>query len=180
MTGWTGTGIAGVQQRRLTVHADERGSFQEAWRESWMTSIGGSMRQANVSVSRPGVLRGLHVHLRQADLWVVLDGHPFIALVDVRPGGRTGRPSVQTIAGQPGDALSIPAGVAHGFYARDAVTLLYLVTREFDGSDELGFAWDDPDAAVPWPAGQPVLSPRDASAPPLAQVLDRLGGQPQG
>ena len=180
MTGWAGTGIAGVQQRRLTVHADERGSFQEVWRESWMTGIGGSMRQANLSISRAGVLRGLHVHLRQADLWVVLDGHPFIALVDVRPGGGTRRPGVQTIEGQPGDALYIPAGVAHGFYARDGLTLLYLVTHEFDGIDELGFAWDDADAAVPWPAVQPVLSPRDALAPPLAQVLDRLGGQPQG
>ena len=32
-----------------------------------------------------------------------------------------------------------------------AARLLYLVTNEYDGSDELGFAWDDPAAGVPWP-----------------------------
>ena len=29
--------------------------------------------------------------------------------------------------------------------------LIYLVTNEYDGSDELGFAWDDPAVGVPWP-----------------------------
>ena len=46
----------------------------------------------------------------------------------------------------------IPTGVAHGFLALEPLELLYLVTNEFDGRDELGFAWDDPAVGVPWPA----------------------------
>ena len=43
----------------------------------------------------------------------------------------------------------IPAGVAHGFLALEPLELLYLVTNLYDGSDELGFAWDDPAVARP-------------------------------
>ena len=46
----------------------------------------------------------------------------------------------------------IPTGVAHGFLALEPLQLVYLVTNEYDGSDELGFAWDDPAVGVPWPA----------------------------
>ena len=45
----------------------------------------------------------------------------------------------------------IPTGVAHGFLAIEPLQLVYLVTNEYDGADELGFAWDDPAVAVPWP-----------------------------
>ncbi|MDQ3448380.1 MAG: dTDP-4-dehydrorhamnose 3,5-epimerase [Chloroflexota bacterium] len=65
--------------------------------------------------------------------------------------------------------------MAHGFNALSDLELVYLVTNEFDGSDEFGFRWDDPAAAVPWPTSQPILSERDASAPDLAAVLRELG-----
>ena len=76
--------------------------------------------------------------------------------------------------------VQIPAGVAHGFLALEAVELVYLVTTEYDGTDERGFAWDDPLAAVPWPLpvptsdGRPILSDRDRSNPSLAELVARL------
>lgn len=179
-TDWQASRIEGVWRRQLDVRPDDRGSFMELWRASWLDGLpslhpGASMRQANVSRSAPGVLRGLHLHQRQADLWVVLDGHPLVALVDVRPAlTRTGRPGAVTFDTAPGDAIFIPEGVAHGFYARDAITLVYLVTNEYDGTDELGFAWNDPDAAVPWPDSHPLVSDRDGSAPPLSELLGEL------
>jgi dTDP-4-dehydrorhamnose 3,5-epimerase len=78
--------------------------------------------------------------------------------------------------------VDIPAGVAHGFLALEPLELVYLVTNEYDGSDELGFAWDDPLAAVPWPAtpgttaGRPIVSERDRSNPSLRALVDRLRG----
>jgi len=178
-TGWQPTSLPGVRRRSLTFHPDDRGAFAELWREAWMKELGltdaVAVRQANLSRSRPGVLRGLHVHQRQADLWMVVDGHPVVGLVDVRPAlTGAGEPRAETIQAAPGDLLYLPEGVAHGFFARDELTLLYFVTNEYDGSDELGFAWDDPLAGVQWPDGQPILSPRDASAPPLADLLAQL------
>ena len=76
--------------------------------------------------------------------------------------------------------MTIPTGVAHGFLALTDLTLLYLVTNEYDGSDELGFAWDDPAVGVPWPPvaatsdGRPILSDRDRSNPSLAELVERL------
>jgi dTDP-4-dehydrorhamnose 3,5-epimerase-like enzyme len=185
--------IPGIRLDRLVRHADPRGSLREVWRASWYAGAGGAaldpgsaavagFAQANVSVSAPGVLRGLHLHRRQLDHWVVLDGRATVALVDVRPMlDGAACPVVDVLELEADDRLVIPAGVAHGFLAQAPLTLLYLVTAEYDGSDELGFAWDDPVASVPWPAaptpdGRPVLSDRDRAAPSLRSLVERLRG----
>src|SRR3989442_9128488 len=137
--------------------------------------------QANLSSSAAGVLRGLHYHRRQLDYWVVASGRAFVALVDVRPlTTRTGnRGVVETRELAADQWVVIPAGVAHGFLALEPLELLYLVTNEYDGSDKLGFAWDDPAVGVPWPSvpgtpdGRPVLSDRDRSNPSLAELVER-------
>jgi dTDP-4-dehydrorhamnose 3,5-epimerase-like enzyme len=60
------------------------------------------------------------------------------------------------------------------------------VTNEFDGSDELGFAWDDPAVAVRWPVleatpdGRPILSDRDRSNPPLRELVAGLAAKAGG
>ncbi len=176
------SGLLGVRYGTLTRHADVRGSFTELWRASTLGAGTGSVAQANLSTSSPGVLRGLHLHRRQLDYWVVVAGRAFVALVDARPGvaGLPGPAAVETRELVPGDWVVIPAGVAHGFLALEALQLLYLVTNEYNGSDELGFAWDDPAVGVPWPAvsatpdGRPIVSERDASNPPLVELVARL------
>ena len=138
--------------------------------------------QANLSTSAAGVLRGLHLHRRQLDYWVVADGRAWVALVDARPmlDGSGTRPIVETRELVADATVTIPAGVAHGFLALEALTLVYLVTAEYDDTDELGFAWDDPLAAVPWPVvpgqadGRPILSGRDRSNPSLAHLVEHL------
>jgi dTDP-4-dehydrorhamnose 3,5-epimerase len=138
--------------------------------------------QANLSTSSAGVLRGLHLHRRQLDHWIVIEGRALVALVDVRPlmAGTAERPLVEVREVPVDSTVTIPAGVAHGFLALEPLELVYLVTNEFDGSDELGFAWDDPLAAIPWPAvagtpdGRPILSDRDRSNPSLGELVARL------
>lgn len=174
--------LPGVRHGALTRHGDKRGTFTELWRASSLDAGAGSFVQANLSTSAPGVLRGLHLHRRQLDYWVVVAGRAFVALVDARPqvGGSPGPVAVETRELRPNDWVVIPSGVAHGFLALEALQLLYLVTNEYDGSDELGFAWDDPAVGVPWPVvtatadGRPIVSERDATNPPLADVVARL------
>jgi dTDP-4-dehydrorhamnose 3,5-epimerase len=199
--------LAGVRSGRLERHADERGAFRELWRRSALGPLGPGAGapagragttgdeagaeargepeprfvQANLSNSAAGVLRGLHYHRRQLDYWVVTAGRAFVALVDVRPVLDHGSGAiVETREMTADDWLIIPPGVAHGFLAREALELLYLVTNEYDGSDELGFAWDDPAVGVPWPSdlptpdGRPILSGRDRLNPTLAELVARL------
>jgi len=169
--------------------ADLRGSFRELWRASRQPPIteraaglpDARFVQANLSLSAAGVLRGLHYHRRQLDYWVVSGGRAFVALVDVRPVVAARGPAiVETRELDEDETVVIPAGVAHGFLALAPLQLLYLVTNEFDGTDELGFAWDDPAVGVPWPAisvtpdGLPILSDRDRANPPLTDLVVRL------
>jgi len=187
--------LSGVRFGAIARHGDDRGAFRELWRASAFptltpaetgTPAGSEPRfiQANLSTSVAGVLRGLHYHRRQLDYWVVASGRAFVALVDVRPllDGMGPRAIVETRELVADEWVVIPTGVAHGFLALEPLELVYLVTNEFDGSDELGFAWDDPAVDVPWPTvpatpdGRPILSDRDRSNPSLVDLVDRLRG----
>jgi len=182
--------LPGVRYGAVARHGDERGSFRELWRASHGRPLTVELAgledarfvQANLSTSAVGVLRGLHYHRRQLDRWVVATGRAFVALVDVRSvvdgGGSTVVETRELVAD---DWVEIPTGVAHGFLALEPIELVYLVTNEFDGSDELGFAWDDPAVGVPWPRpipgtpdGRPILSGRDRTNPSLAELVASL------
>jgi dTDP-4-dehydrorhamnose 3,5-epimerase len=165
-------GIEGALLVELTTNVDPRGSLAEVFRRSWLPGAG-EMVQANLSVSRPGVLRGLHFHRRQADYWCFLDGPAFVGLFDLRRGSPTeGRREALTLDPAEGlRGLYLPPGVAHGFYALGEVRLLYLVDAYYTGQDEFGLAWDDPAVGIPWPSAEPVLSLRDRANPGLAEVL---------
>ena len=189
----------GVSRRSI----DRRGSFLELWRASafgpieagnagLVTDPGAGVGvapespvrfvQANLSTSSAGGGAARAAHRRQLDHWIVAGGRAFVALVDVRPllADPDARPQVDTRELGPDEWVDIPAGVAHGFLALEPLELVYLVTNEYDGTDELGFAWDDRSAAVPWPTlpntpdGRPILSDRDLANPSLAELVVRL------
>ena len=187
--------LAGVRYGTIQRSTDERGSFRELWRASAFADTdpadasvapedAGKIRfvQANLSTSQRGVLRGLHLHRRQLDHWVVTSGRALVALVDVRPllADPAATPLVETRELGDDGSVTIPIGVAHGFLALEPLALAYFVTNAYDGSDELGFAWDDPRAAVPWPRvegttdGRPILSERDQANPSLSELVERL------
>ena len=173
--------IPGVVLGRLQRHPDARGSFAEAWRASGGVVAPFAGVQANLSSSAAGVLRGLHLHRRQSDLWIVLSGVAFVALVDVRPmvDGSAARPRIQTATLARDETVTIPPLVAHGFLAIEPLELLYLVTNEYDGTDELGFAWNDPLVTVPWPrellsGREPLLSDRDQRNPSITELVAAL------
>ncbi|HEV3473116.1 MAG TPA: dTDP-4-dehydrorhamnose 3,5-epimerase family protein [Actinomycetota bacterium] len=158
------TSIPGVQLLRRSPHADERGRFVEIFRAS---EVQDAFVQSNHSTSKQGVVRGLHYHRHQADLWYVTAGRAQVGLVDLRTPDVT--PATETVLLGSDDpaALYIPAGVAHGFAALTDVELIYWVTTEYDASDEFGIAWDDPQLGIQWELTDPLLSDRDRTNPPL-------------
>lgn len=168
------SGIAGVQLLALEAHVDDRGSLTETYRRDRLEGDARESVQANLSWSRPGVLRGLHWHRQQRDYWCVLSGRAFIVLVDLREDSPTRRVTIQRWidAGEERLGISIPPGVAHGFYAETEVLLQYLVDGYYTGEDEFGLAWDDPELAVEWPVDAPTLSMRDRSNPSIVELRD--------
>jgi dTDP-4-dehydrorhamnose 3,5-epimerase len=162
--------IEGVKVIELEVHEDPRGTFVEFYRQSWLPTQQPTL-QGNISRSHAGVLRGMHFHRLQWDLWFVLSGEAFVALADLRSGSPSdGATASMRLSGERPRGLFIPPGVAHGFYAETELVLEYLVDRYFDGTDENGVAWDDPALGIDWPATAPILSARDRANPSLEEA----------
>ncbi len=162
--------LSGVMLVHLTEHADDRGRFIETFRQEWLPGAP-QMVQASRSDSRRSVIRALHYHRLQADYWYVPRGRIFVALFDLRRSSPTRGVSLTLEIGEGAEiGVYIPPGVAHGFQAVTDATLTYLVDRYYDASDEQGLAWDDPDAAIPWPIPDPILSDRDKTNPVLTEI----------
>jgi dTDP-4-dehydrorhamnose 3,5-epimerase len=168
--------IKDVQLVTLKPFVDERGRFMETFRKEWFPQRSWKIIQTNRSDSGAGVLRGLHYHFHQVDYWYVVSGRIRAALCDLRAGSSTYR-AIQTVEmGEENQiGLFIPVGVAHGFVALADATLTYIVDNYYDGADEHGVAWDEPELAIPWGIESPILSPRDGANPRLAEISpDRL------
>ena len=164
--------IAGVKFAQLQIFGDARGRFMETFRKDWFPERTWEVFQSNRSDSKAGVLRGLHYHFHQVDYWHVPTGRIRVGLADLRPASPTyGACQVLEIGDHNQVGVFIPIGVAHGFLTLTDATVTYLVDQYYNGSDELGVAWNDPTLAVPWGVVDPILSARDQQNP-LWQNID--------
>jgi dTDP-4-dehydrorhamnose 3,5-epimerase len=154
--------IAGVKFAELKVWADDRGRFLETFHKEWFPERSWENIQTNCSYSRANVLRGLHYHLLQVDYWFVTQGMIRVALADLRCSSPTrGARHILEIGEDNPVGVFIPIGIAHGFVTLTDATLIYIVDNYYDGSDEHGVAWNDPELGLAWGIDNPILSPRD-------------------
>jgi dTDP-4-dehydrorhamnose 3,5-epimerase len=163
--------IRGVKHVTLDAHGDGRGRFMETFRREWFPEREWGAVQVNLATSQAGVLRGLHYHLHQVDYWFPVSGRIRAGLFDLRRGSPTeGARELFELDARTPAGVFIPVGVAHGYVTLSDSILSYVVDAYFDGSDELGVAWDDPEIAMPWDARGPVLSARDRANPRLSAL----------
>lgn len=164
--------ISGVFVAHLRPLTDERGRFMETFRKEWFPQRSWETLQTNRSDSKAGVLRGLHFHHRQVDYWYVQSGKIRAGLVDLRPTSPTYM-AAQTVemGGSNEIGLFIPVGVAHGFLTLTDAIHTYIVDNYYNGNDEFGVAWDDPDLGVDWQLiTPPLISARDAANKRLRDI----------
>jgi len=151
----------------LQTHSDDRGSLTEIFRATW--SDAPAFVQWNFVRSYAGVLRGIHGHVVHADYLILLQGTATIGLKDLRPHSPTeNRAAVVKLDEHELRGLTIPPGVAHGFYFHADSLIVYGVTDYWTAEDELGCRWDDPELGIDWPTASADISPRDALLPPLS------------
>ncbi len=169
--------IEGLILLEPKTFADGRGFFRETFRASNFKKSGRELDfvQDNESLSKAGVLRGLHFQRpphAQAKLVRVSRGRVFDVAVDLRPGSATyGRWAAYDLSADNGRQLFIPEGFAHGFVAlEDNTVLSYKVTEYYSPECDGGLLWNDPSIGVEWPVGEPLLSAKDAALPPLADL----------
>ena len=132
--------------------------------------------QANCSVSRRGVVRGVHfasVPPGQAKYVTCVSGAVLDVIVDVRVGSPTyGRWEAVRLDDTSRRAVFLAEGLGHAFTAvSDEATVIYLCSTPYSPGREHGVHPLDPDIGIEWPADtQPVLSPKDAAAPTLEEA----------
>lgn len=172
----TQTRLPGVLVIEPRVFEDDRGFFYEGFNAARFAEAGihAQFVQTNVSRSTRGVLRGLHYQWPhpQGKLVSVLDGEVYDVAVDIRRGSPTfGRWEAVMLSAHNRRHLWIPEGFAHGFcVVSEAATFTYQCTALYDPAADASIRWNDEAIAVDWPAGAPVLSPKDTRSPFLADV----------
>ncbi|MGB7025558.1 MAG: dTDP-4-dehydrorhamnose 3,5-epimerase [Candidatus Acidiferrales bacterium] len=170
------TNLPGVCEILLGPRGDARGSFLETYHQKKFAELGITdiFVQDNHSTSAQGVLRGLHYQLNrsQAKLCRVIEGEALDVAVDIRVGSpRFGKWASVILSAEKGNLLYVPRGFAHGFLALSPrVQFLYKCGDFYDGADEHGIAFDDPDLNIVWGTTSPLLSEKDKHFLPLAKV----------
>lgn len=162
------------------MHSDLRGTFLEAFTASSIESATGrafSPVQVNTSVSRRGVIRGIHASRRppsQAKYVMCVAGAILDVAVDLRYESPTfGQWESIQLDDVSRRAIFIAEGLGHAFCVlSSSATVVYLTSTPFDQKREFNVHPMDEDIAIPWPhEAVPVLSPRDAQAPKLRDIL---------
>jgi dTDP-4-dehydrorhamnose 3,5-epimerase len=166
-------GVLIITPRRIV---DPRGFFCETFQAERYASAGMPYPfvQDNWSRSRRGVLRGLHLQNpnAQGKLVSVITGHVLDVAVDVRVGSPTFRRHVAVdISEENGVQVFLPRGCAHGFLVlSETADFLYKCDQYYSPQDEIVVRWNDPALGINWRISDPVLGPRDAAAPLLADI----------
>ena len=169
--------LDGLVLVRPRVFEDDRGRFLETYQQADFAAagLGAVFVQDNASVSRRGVLRGIHYQLpphAQAKLVGVAYGAIWVVGVDLRQDAPSfGRWQGVTLDAEDPALLYLPPGFGHGFVVTsDTARVHYKVSAPYAPAYERGVRWNDPDLAIDWPVPDIALSPRDAALPPLAEA----------
>ncbi len=152
--------IEGLYVITPAVHGDDRGYFTETYNYNDMKEQGLDMIfvQDNQSMSKKGVLRGLHFQKKfpQGKLVRVIRGKVFDVAVDIRKGSKTfGKWFGIELSAENKKQFYVSPGFAHGFLVlSDEAEFCYKVTDFYHPDDEGGIAWNDPDIGIKWPEVQ--------------------------
>lgn len=160
---------------------DERGLFVAPFQEpAFREATGHRLRieQTNHSVSRRGVIRGIHfadTPPGQAKYVYCPRGALLDVVVDVRVGSPTfGAWDAVRLDSESFHAVYLSEGLGHGFVAlTDDTAMGYLCSTGYNPGAEHGVNPLDEALGLPWPAElDPVISDKDKAAPTLAEAAE--------
>jgi dTDP-4-dehydrorhamnose 3,5-epimerase len=162
------------------LRGDDRGIFLEWYRFDVLEETIGHpliLRQANTSVSKRGVVRGIHfadIPPGQAKYVTATHGAVMDYVIDIRVGSPMfGQWDTVLLDDIDRRAIYLSEGLGHAFVAMtDNATVSYLVTDTYNPSREHGINPLDPEVGLVFPddAGELILSPKDTEAPSLAEA----------
>ncbi|MFI5807678.1 dTDP-4-dehydrorhamnose 3,5-epimerase family protein [Streptomyces sp. NPDC051561] len=175
--------VAGAYAFTPKVHRDDRGAFVSPLQEGAFTAATGHppfpVAQVSTSVSRRGVLRGIHYCAAPPGLAQYVycpRGRALDLVVDVREGSPTfGAWDTVLLDQEDCRATYLPVGVGHAMLAlEDGTVMSYLLSDSYLPRAERYLDPLDPALGLPLPVDVPLLvSDRDRTAPSLADARAR-------
>ena len=172
-------GIMGAWLALPEVHHDDRGSFRELFSPGQLVQAINRqliIAQVNMSVSKHGVIRGIHSRERgsaEAKMITCLDGEIFDVAVDLRSESETfGQWCGVTLDAEHGSVVILEERIGHAFFVvSESAVVMYATSRTYSPVGEITINPMDPEIGIAWP-GQTghLLSDRDAAAPLLRDV----------
>jgi dTDP-4-dehydrorhamnose 3,5-epimerase len=166
----TPTAIPDVLIIEPKVFGDDRGWFFESFNDKdFSTALGQKVTfvQDNHSLSKKGILRGLHYQIEQTQgkLVRVCRGSVFDVAVDLRQSSKTyGQWIGVELSADNKKQMWIPPGFAHGFLVlSNEAEFLYKTTDYWHAASEQCLMWNDPTLNIHWPdvGLPPILNPKD-------------------
>ena len=146
-----------------------------------MTGINFSVQQANVSLSKRGVIRGIHYSRApegQAKWVTCVAGAIMDVVIDIRPTSQTfGKHVSVELNAQEGKSVLIESGLGHGFVAmEDNSVVAYILSSKFNPIYEMGLNPLDPELGIDWQFArlgglEVVLSEKDLTAPNFRDLI---------
>lgn len=174
-------GIEGAHLITTLVYMDKRGEFAEWFRaDSFKEATGRDLdlRQGNISVSKKGVVRGIHfadVPPGQAKYVTCPYGSIIDFIVDIRVGSPTfGQWEAVEVSSKLRNAVFLSEGLGHAFVSlQDDTVVSYLVTDTFKPDREHGINPLDADLNIDFgmPSEHLLFSEKDKEAPSLSEAL---------
>lgn len=154
------------------VFPDDRGIFREWFRFETLKETGVpafEVRQANTSISKRGVIRGIHYSPEingQSKLVTCTSGSVLDVIVDLRPESKTYGNHLQIeLSDNLGKCVYISSGLGHGFQAlEDNSVVTYLLNKEYAPNNEFGINPLDSDLSIGWPILDFHISERDRAS----------------
>ena len=150
-------GLKGVLVFEPKIIKDLRGSFSEVYNSSYLNYIPKKVNfiQDNESISRYGVLRGLHFQkgpFEQSKLVRVSKGKIQDVIVDIRKESSTfGKYVSVVLSKRNGKQVFVPKGFAHGFLALSKEAIVnYKVDNKYSKEHESGIMYSDKDLLINW------------------------------
>lgn len=148
-----------------TIFVDGRGTYVELYHERMYREAGVRVTfvQDDASVSRRGVLRGIHGDRTTWKLVSCLLGEFYLVVVDCRedsPG--FGQWTAMTLSEENHLQVLVPPGhgLAHLIMSERAV-FHYKQSTYYDRASQFTYRWNDPRFSINWPTTDPILSDRD-------------------
>ena len=176
----TETQLKGCYLLEPKIFEDERGMFFESYKKNEFERVTGQdidFVQHNHSVSKRGVLRGLHLQTgehAQSKLITVVMGEVLDVVVDFREDSKTfGQHFTLRLSGSNKKSLFIPKGMAHGFLTlSEEAVFTYKCDAYYHPASESGILYSDESLNIDWeyPKEALILSEKDKKLPTLKEL----------